>query len=214
MWSLLASLHGAPSASCQLQPRPLSVTWGSPGLWPCRAPYAEDPRALRPSPYPRALDPARRGFLTPSPPAGESHSLPRFWWVSELGRCQPSLAGSDPLLGGQAVGCTQCSVCRGDTWPSWRPGCPWGREAWPQTLKVGLSLEGWRGAEAGQNGGTAGVCSLFPKGSGSPSRTLVLGSCQAQAPPPSLSHCHLSAGQGTRLWAFPSCLGIRIPEAP
>lgn len=62
--------------------------------------------------------------MAPSPPVGEADSLPRFWWVSEMGRCQPSLAGSVPLLGGQAVGCTQCSVCCRDTWPAWRSSCP------------------------------------------------------------------------------------------
>lgn len=138
----------------------------------------------------------------PQPPAGESHSLPRFWWVSELGRCQPSLAGSDPLLGGQAVGLhtVQCVL-----WLHRLPGAPEEGRPSHRHSRWASVWEAGKGLSLGRGGGSGNLCSLLRKGPGSPSRTLGLGSCQAQAPPPSLSHCHLSAGQGTRLWTFPSC---------
>lgn len=83
------------------------------------------------------------GIPHPSSPAGESHSLPSFWWVSGLGRCQPSLAGNDPVLGGQAVGCTH-SACP----ETWLPvalregGLATGTPDWPQSgrLEKGLRL--------------------------------------------------------------------------
>lgn len=64
-------------------------------------------------------------------------------------------------------------------------------------------------AEPRQSWGVAGD-PLQP----SPRGALSLASCQAPAPPPLPSYCYLSSGQGTKLWAFPSCLDIRIPEAP
>lgn len=56
--------------------------------------------------------------------------------------------------------------------------------------------EAGKGLSLGRVGGSGSLCSLLPNRPGSPSRTQGLGSCQAQALPPSLSHCHLSAGPG------------------
>lgn len=59
-----------------------------------------------------------------------------------------------------AAGCkmyTHCSGCLGDTWPS-PAGCLWllREEARPQGCKVGLSLQGLRGAEPTQTRGVVG----------------------------------------------------------
>lgn len=83
------------------------------------------------------------GIPHPSPSAGESHSLPSFWWVSGLGRCQPSPAGNDPVLGGQAVGCTH-SACPETRLPVAlrEGGLATGTPDWPQSgrLEKGLRL--------------------------------------------------------------------------
>lgn len=120
--------------------------------------------------------------------------MPDCWWVRSLGHGQPSVAANDPLLHGQAVGCTQ-----GVAW-LWETRVP-------AVSQLRVENEAWL-----KWGEWASVWAGGPWGTWQPSplKALSLASCQVAAPPPLLNHCHLNASRGTRVVGFSFLL--QIPE--